>query len=77
MVVLSIVELVIFCVGEGLCKAVWVRSNHFTGKHLISLLAGIFDCSTVRSLITQQCKGTEMVCMHLVQKGARCIAFPR
>ena len=36
---------------EGLHEVVWVRSNWLTDEHLIFLPAGIFHCSTVRSLI--------------------------
>ena len=36
---------------EGLCKVLSVRSYWLSGECLIHLLAGIFDCSTVRSLI--------------------------
>ena len=42
---------VIFMYHEGLCKVLSVRFCPLSGKHLIHLPAGIFDCSTVRSFI--------------------------
>ena len=46
------VELVVFCAGEGFAKQCRWDPIGLTGEHLICLLAGIFDCSTVKSLIT-------------------------
>ena len=45
------VELAIFFAGEGLCKNGIGGIQLVMGEQLICLLVGIFDCSTVRSVI--------------------------